>query len=63
MFAVVVSTFARRKRDRSDDDVIASIGPICPDAKAVPFCRAIFLIAPPLLAVALFGLLRMRVTN
>jgi hypothetical protein len=60
---VIVSTFARRKRDRSDDDVIARIGPICPDAKAGPSCRAIFLIASPLLAVALFGLLRMRVTN
>jgi hypothetical protein len=52
--------FARRNRDRSNDGVVARIGAICSDAKAVPSCRAIFLMASPLLAVLLFGLLRMR---
>jgi hypothetical protein len=60
MFAVIVSTIARRKRDRSNNDVVARIEPICSDARAVPSYRAIFLIASPLLAVLLFGLLRMR---
>ena len=51
------------KAHRSNDDVVARMEPICSDAKALPSCRAIFLIASPLLAVALFGLLQMRVTN
>jgi hypothetical protein len=48
------------KAHRSNDDVVARMEPICSDAKALPSCRAIFLIASPLLAVLLFGLLRMR---
>jgi hypothetical protein len=50
----------RYSRGRGGDGVVARIGPICSDAKAVPFLSAIFLMASPLLAVLLFGLLRMR---
>jgi hypothetical protein len=45
---------------RSNDGVVARLGPICSDAKAGPSCRGIFLMASSLLAVLLFGLLRMR---
>jgi hypothetical protein len=57
---VIVATFAGQERDQSNDGVVARMGPICSDAKAVPSCREIFLMASPLLAVLLFGLLRMR---
>ena len=59
-FALIAATIAGRKRDRSNDGVVARVGPISSDAKEVPSCRAIFLMASPLLAVLLFKLLRMR---